>query len=306
MTAGAAWTTQSERSNQAMLRLMTWISLRLGRRVARVVLVGIAAYFVAFAPRARRASRDYLSRALGRRAGLRDAWRHMFSFAATVHDRVYLLNDRFDLFDIRLQGAELVDAALADGRGVLLVGAHLGSFEVLRALSRRRGGMRVCMMMYEDNARKINAALQAINPHASHDIIALGRPDAMLRLSEALDSGAVVGLLADRTLHGDGSVQLPLLGTPAPWPLGPWRIAALLRRPVLLAVGLYRGGNRYDVTFSQLADFSITARAQRDAAMRAAAAAYAAAVQQYCLDAPYNWFNFYDFWTTPSSPQPAR
>ncbi len=306
MNARPDWTRHGERSNQAMLRLMTWISLRLGRRVARVVLVGIAAYFVAFAPRARSASRDYLRRALGRRAGLRDCLRHMFRFAATIHDRVYLLNDRFDLFDIRLQGAELVDAALADGRGALLVGAHLGSFEVLRALSRQRGGMRVCMMMYEDNARKINAALQAINPRANHDIIALGRPDSMLRLDAALASGAVVGLLADRTLHGDGTVELPLLGAPAPWPLGPWRIAALLRRPVLLAVGLYRGGNRYDVVFSRIADFSATTRAGRDAAMRDAAAAYASAVQQYCLDAPYNWFNFYDFWTAPSPPPPAR
>ena len=100
--AGADWLRQQEKSNLAILKLMVWISLTFGRRIGRVVLYGIAAYYVLFAARARRASRAYLQRALGRWAEWSDGFRHVLAFASTIHDRIYLLNDRFDLFDIEM------------------------------------------------------------------------------------------------------------------------------------------------------------------------------------------------------------
>lgn len=103
------WLRQQERSNLAILKLMVWISLTFGRTIGRVVLYGIAAYFVLFSPRARRFSRDYLHLALNRWAEWSDGFRHVFSFASTIHDRIYLLNDRFDLFDIDIIGAEAVE-----------------------------------------------------------------------------------------------------------------------------------------------------------------------------------------------------
>src|SRR5512143_2862981 len=122
--AAPNWLRQQERSNLAILRVMVWISLRLGRAAGRVVLAGIALYFTLFSPQARRASRAYLKRALGRWANWSDGFRHVFSFATTIHDRVYLLNARFDLFDIEVVGAEALQEALARQPGVLLMGAH--------------------------------------------------------------------------------------------------------------------------------------------------------------------------------------
>ena len=86
------------------------------------------------------------------------------------------------------------------------------------------------------------------------------------------------------------------LGQPAPFPVGPWRMAAMLRRPVFFMTGLYLGGNRYQLHFEPLADFSQTPRADRDAAIRAAMQHYADRLTHYCRLAPYNWFNFFDFW----------
>ncbi|HQU14653.1 MAG: LpxL/LpxP family acyltransferase [Gammaproteobacteria bacterium] len=279
-----------------MLRIMTWISLRMGRRISHAVLAGIAVYFVLFTPRARRASRQYLGRALGREASWADGFRHVFAFASTIHDRIYLLNERFDLFDIRVSGQEIIDDALARGQGAFLIGAHFGSFEVLRALARQRGDLPVAMLMYEDNARRINATLNAINPMAARDIIPLGQVDSMLRLRERLDAGAVVGILGDRSLHDDATASLPFLGVPAPWPRGPLRIAALLRRPVIFMVAVYRGSNRYDVHFEALTDFSQVGLKKSAVALDAALARYVGCLQAHCLAAPYNWFNFYDFW----------
>lgn len=301
MTPPSDWRRQQERSNLAILKLMVWISLTFGRRIGRLVLHGIAAYFVLFAPRARRASRAYLERALGRWAEWLDGYRHVFSFASTIHDRIYLLNDRFDLFDIEVHGAEALLAALEKQPGALLIGAHLGSFEALRAVGRSRAGLKVAMLMYEENARKINSTLQAINPKAGEDILPLGRVDSMLAARDKLEQGYLVGMLADRglgdpALGTDSTVDCEFLGKMAPFPLGPWRLAAMLRRPVFFMTGLYLGSNRYQIHFEALADFSTVQRVDRDQAIRAAMRAYADRLSHYCRIAPYNWFNFYDFW----------
>jgi len=296
MKAERDWRHQQERSNLAILRLMVWISLTFGRTVGRLVLHGIATYYVLFAPRARRASREYLHRALGRWAQWTDGYRHVFSFASTIHDRIYLLNDRFDLFDIEVIGAEALNATLARQPGALLIGAHLGSFEVLRAVGRGRAGLKVAMLMYEENARKINATLQAINPRAADDILPLGRVDSMLTARDRLAQGYLVGMLADRGLGDDPSMECNFLGQPAAFPLGPWRMAAMLQRPVFFMTGLYLGGNRYRIHFEPLADFSNVTRADRKQAIADAVQAYAGRLEAHCRNAPYNWFNFFDFW----------
>lgn len=296
VTTNDAWLHRPERSNMAILRLMVWISLTLGRPVGRWVLYGIAAYFLAFAPLARRSSREYLTRVLGRAPTLPEQFKHFLTFASTIHDRLYLLNGRFDLFDIEITGDDVVGDTMAGGQGVLLMGAHLGSFEVMRSLGRKFIGNSVSMLMYEQNARKLNATLEAINPAATQDIIALGRPESMLRAQEKLAEGHMVGMLADRGLGNDPTRSFSFLGKPAAFPLGPFRVAAMLRRPVIFMTGLYLGGNRYRIHFERLADFSQVERAQREAAMANAQAAYVARLEHYCRLAPFNWFNFFDIW----------
>lgn len=294
--ANAEWARQPERSNMAMLRLMAWLSLRLGRPAGRVVLHLIAAYFFLFAPSARRASRAYLPRALGRPARIGDGYRQVFSFAATIHDRVYLLKDRFDLFDIRIEGEALIRDQIASGEGALLFGAHVGSFEVIRAIGRTQPGLKVALAMFEDNARRINTLLAALNPSASPEVIALGKLDAMLRIHARIEDGALVGVLADRSLGDEMRRPVKLLGTTADLPIGPFRMAAMLGARIIFMAGLYHGGNRYTIRFEPIADFSVVGRHDREAAIDAAMQAYAAALERCCHDAPSNWFNFFDFW----------
>ena len=142
----------------------------------------------------------------------------------------------------------------------------------------------------------INATLSAINPKAQQDIIALGHIGSMIQAHELLAQGTIVGMLGDRSLGNDDTRPLSFLGDPAELPLGPFRMAAILKRPVLFMTGLYQGGNRYDIHFEALADFSALPPRGRTLAVEAAMTRYAALMEQYCRSAPYNWFNFFDFW----------
>ncbi len=292
----ADWIRHRERGSTALLRIMAFVSLQLGRTLSRVPLYGIAIYFFLFAPGARRYSRRYLRLALGHAPRARDRFRQVLSFATTIHDRVYLINEQFELFNITLEGESLLLEQADSGRGALLMGAHMGSFEVMHSLGRRRRGLEVAMAMYEENARKINATLAAINPQAVTDIVPLGRIDAMLNIAERLERGAFVGVLGDRTLGSEPVHPVTLLGERAFLPIGPMRAAAILRCPVFFMAGLYRGANNYHVVFERVADFSSTPAGTREFAVRSAIERYAAVLDRYCRSDPYNWFNFYDFW----------
>jgi len=292
------WVTRPERSNRATIRFMVWAALSLGRGATRALLHPICIYFLLFSREARTASREFLGRALesGRAPRWLGPYRSFHRFASTILDRVFLLNDRHDLFDIRVIGGDVMAGVHASHPGVLLLGAHLGSFEATRALGRQMQVPRINLVMYEDNALKLNSVLDAINPNLSTNVIALGHVDSMLHVKAALERGECVGMLADRTIEGEGTQRLPFLGQAAAFPTGPFRIAGMLRRPIVLMFGLYRGGNRYEIHFELLSDMRPTEGQSRAEMVDTAQRRYVERLEHYARDAPDNWFNFYDFW----------
>lgn len=291
-----AWLRCKERGSAWSIRLGVHLALLLGRPLARLFLPLGCLYFLLFAPEAQNASRDYLGRVLGRKPGLRDVFRHYHAFGACILDRLFFVKGRTDLFDVRIIGEELLIDLLARNSGCFLLGAHIGSFEVLRAMGRAHPDLRINMLMYEENAQKIAAALGDIAPEMAREIISLGRPDSFIRTLSSLDGGNFVGLLADRSLTSDHQIRLPFLDAPAPFSPGAFRMMALLKKPVLLMVGLYRGGNRYDIHIERFAMPDDLPQRAGAAEIEALAARYAGRLDHYCRAAPYNWFNFYKFW----------
>lgn len=289
------WMQHQERGSFFLLRLMSRVSLAFGRRLSRPVVYAIALYFLLAAPAVRKASRSYLKRVLQNPVTWGDLYRHILAFASTIHDRFYLLNGQADLFDIQVFGEEPIRDHHNKGQGLLLFGAHMGSFEVLLNHS-RSNHFNSCVAMYPENARQLNRALAAINPQAIADIIPLGQVDSMLTIHHKLNTGALLGVLADRAAGPDQYLSLPLLGAPARFPTGPFRMAAMLGQPVYFMTGRYCGGNRYEVHFEPLADFTGVSRNQRNAAVEGALQQYVATLERHCKAAPYNWFNFFDFW----------
>lgn len=290
-----AWLRQHERSNLFALRLLVGFTLLLGRRAGRVLLHPITAYFLVSGPRARRASRTYLARVLGRPAGWADLYRHFYTFAAVSLDRLFLLRERFAPFDVRVHGEDVLLEAETKGEGRLMLGGHLGSFEAPRVLGRQKP-VTVNLVMYEENARRIASVTKVLDPELLERIIPLGRFDSMLRVADCLDRGEWVGVLADRSLSEGPRHRTAFLGQQAHFALAPFRMAAMLKHTVVFMVGVYRGGNRYDLHFEKLIDAEEFRRRDRDAALCEWVERYVSRLEYYCRLAPYNWFNFFDFW----------
>lgn len=290
------WVERPERGSRLALRLLSRLTLKLGRPVGRALLYPICAYFVLFSRRARRASAEYLRRALGRPARLGDVFRHYHAFAATGLDRFHLLAGKYSAFDVKLSAPAGLLEGLRQGRGCILLGAHLGSFEVLRARSVADRVPPVNVLMHLDHVEKLNSELLRLAPGTESRIIPLGGPASMLRVRECLARGELVGMLGDRVWRDERSCSCEFLGGQARFPLGPLLLAGLLQSPVVLCFGLYLGDRRYEVHLEPFADAIPLESPQREAAVRPWVERYARRVEHYCRLAPYNWFNFHDYW----------
>ncbi len=288
------WLVQQERGSLRLVRLLAWITLRLGRPLARCFLYPICLYFFVFSGGTQRVSRGYLQRSLERPARWMDVFRHYHTFASTIHDRVYLLSGRHRYFDIRMEGAAALHAVLAQKRGCILLGSHLGSFEVLRAHGLFDQQVPLTVIMHEGASANLNAVLHSLHPEIRDRIIPPGTPDTMLAAKERLDRGEMVGILGDRVFGDEKGMNCDFLGQPRMFPEGPFLLAALLQVPVVLFFGLYEGGRQYAIHFEPLAERIPLNRAQRSETIRPWVEQYVSRLEHYCRLYPYNWFNFYD------------
>lgn len=294
-SSGAPWARQTEFGSRRSLAALLWLILHLGPVLAPVLIPPLVGWYLIAAPRSRTASRDYLGRVFARPARLREVARHFHGFAGAVLDRIFLISGRDKAFDIRIEGLEHVTRILDARQGCVLLGSHLGSFEVLRGIA-RQAPVPVRPMMYRRNAGALTDLLDRLSPGLRDHVIEIGEPSSMLRAKEAVERGEIVALLADRSPAGERSVTVPFLGSPAVFPAGPFVLAAVLGVPVVLFYGLRLGPRRYLVRFQPFADRLMLDRANREGDLRRWVSCYAAALEANCRAFPYNWFNFFPFW----------
>lgn len=305
--SGADWKQRPQGGNRFTLWILRTISCYGGRAVGRMLLYPITSYFLLRRGPERRASRAFLTVALGRPATLWDVAKHIHTFASTILDRVFLLSGDIDRFDIRTTGLDVLHAQMDRGRGVLVLGSHLGSFDAMRVLGTKRPDALIRVVLDRAHSRDMQELLDALNPQLAANIIDAGMdgPSIVLAIKEAAEANALVALLVDRAQPGEPTTDARFFGRAAKFPTSPWMIAAMLKLPVVLAFGLYRGGKRYDLHFELFSDGLDIPRQHRAARIGECVQAYADALERRAREAPYNWFNFYDFWPLDAI-DPAR
>lgn len=280
--------------------LLVRIAAFAGRPLACAALWPVALYFLCTGRTARRASRSYLGRVGGRRASALQVLHHFHAFAVCTLDRWLILAGRDPRLAMQTLLPPEVAAVTASGRGAIVLVSHLGSFEVLRQLGEGAHGVPLRIVLDRRHGGRAIAMLERVNPGFARSIVDAGRggPELVLALREALAAGASVGIMADRVRSADeAAVPVRLLGGSARLPAAPWALASVLGAPVVAAFGLYRGGRRYEAVFELLAERVEPGRAARDAVIARLAQDYATRLERVLRQAPYNWFNFFPYWT---------
>jgi len=300
----AGWSSAQERGSALALRFIVGCVRIIGSGPLVVLLAPIAFYFVIFARESTSASRAYLRRIRRLRSesgepGFLAVFRHYYNFAAAILDRVALWSSAIDGFDIEIHGREHMEPAIEARSGAILVGAHIGSFDVLRVIA-READIPINVLMYSVNAERINDAFKRLDPDSTVRIIDLDQTsmNTGLEIRRCIERGEFVAVLGDRMRPGsrDRVSYASFLGESAAFPQGPFLMAHLLQMPVVLTIALRRGPRCYDIYLETIADGARISPRERPAVIQKQIELYASRLEHYCLKAPLQWFNFYDFW----------
>jgi predicted LPLAT superfamily acyltransferase len=293
--APGGWLQKREVGSVLGIRLLLYVATAFGRAPVRGLLRVIVLYYALVHGAARAASRAYLRR-IGRPSGFWAVYDHLLRFAQCAADRPFLIAGRHEAFAVQTHGAEHLTALSRERRGALLLGAHLGSFEALHAQAGQER-LVINVVGYFRNARMINRVLEELGSQVHARLLEPGSGiDFALKLRDCIERGEFVAMLGDRDLDGK-TVEVEFLGGRAPFPTGPFALAAALGCPVLLTFGLHHPPNRYELYCEPFAERVQLPRAEREQALHAHAQRFAARLEHYCRLAPDNWFNFYDFWS---------
>jgi predicted LPLAT superfamily acyltransferase len=304
----SAWAATAERGSLTALFLIRWFYARFGRWASVALLTPIVAYFFVTGGATRRASMDYLRTlwatprgrtALGEPPSWRHVFRHLHEFAENLLDRMIVWSGDVERICIDDPGSEHLLELVRQRRGGILLGAHLGSYDMLRLLSAQTGIV-VNVLMFTRHAARINAFFERLHPGLEMRLIHFepGSISAAFEMKAAIERGEFVGMLGDRVWESerDRSVNVPFLGRPARFPLGPFLLQAVLGCPLLLTVCVRTGPGRYAASAQPFAPAGVVPRRDRAKHAEELARLYAAALEEWCVRAPYQWFNFFEFW----------
>jgi predicted LPLAT superfamily acyltransferase len=301
----ASWLSVAERGSILGMRFVVWCYRLLGRRFCQLLILPAVLYFFLTDRTGRRASLRYLRRlyarpggalALGHRPTWWDSFRHYRECGLSILDRVGFWLGRDDDCTIAFHDEGQFASLETEGRGAIILGAHLGSFDALRVLA-RRSHIVVNVVMFIEHARMINSIFHALDRDASLRMIQLDPASikSVFTIKACIERGECVALLADRVGIGDDkrTGQVTFLGDRALFPHGPFLLASLLKCPMIFMVALRVGDGRYEAFAERFAERVVVAGSED---LNALASDYARRLERYCLMAPYQWFNFYDYW----------
>lgn len=294
------WRAEEERGSIFWIKAMVIFATMFGRGPARLIVAFVAFYFTLFSANARRAVHVF-RRHLGEPTGFWAAYRQVLRFAQCSLDTLFFLQGKTKYFTVSRNGHHHLERLRETKTGVILLGAHLGSFSAMRMQSAKES-LPLHPVVYTKHAKRFNRVIEELDPGSKVSLIEMGEGgeiDFMLSIREKLEAGAMIAILGDRTQAGKKNVTVDFLGGKAEVPAGPYLLASMLRCPVYFTAGLYRGGNHYELFCIPFAERIDLPRGKREEGIQRYAQQYADQLAEFCRKAPDNWFNFYDFWVRP-------
>lgn len=305
------WSRAAERGSHVGMLLLHCAYRVFGRGAVRLMLHPVVGYFFLTGGAARRASQQYLQRLFEHTWPVpalpaptwRDSYAHMLSFAESCADKWAAWVGELDHARVAFPRRDDFLRLITSGKGAVIVGSHLGNLEMCRALATAEGHRGVNALVYTQHAQRFNTLLDRANQSYRLNLIqvsALG-PDTAILLHEKIERGELIVIVGDRTPPSEnGRVsEVDFLGRKAPFAQGPFLLAASLECPVYLFFCL-REEEGYRIHFEHFADRIHLPRRRRDEALREYMQRYALRLEAYCTRAPYQWFNFFDFWNAES------
>ncbi|MGC6113371.1 glycosyltransferase [Klebsiella aerogenes] len=312
--ASPHWARQQEVKGLWGMRLMLLVWRLLGRKAFSLLLYPVVGVYWLTAATARRASQQWITRVREQLAARQmpipptlTSYRHFQRFGEAMLDKIASWRGelQFGRDVVFTAGAEET-LNISDPRGKLLLVSHLGDVEACRALAQLQGGKTINALVFSENAQRFKQIMTEMAPQAGLNLMPVNDigPDTAILLQEKLDRGEWIAIVGDRIAvnpqrGGEWRVCWSrFMGQAAPFPQGPFILAAILRCPVNLLFALRQQG-KLRIYCEPFADPLLLPRADRQQALQHIIDLYAERLEHYALQSPLDWFNFFDFWRLP-------
>lgn len=305
------WSKRQEQGTIFGIKLLLAIYSLLGRKVFNLILKVVIGYYHLVGKDAKQASEIYLSqlKSYAQQHSFElpeklDSYHHLLSFGHTMLDKLAAWKGDFSVENLTIHGQENFQRMVDNKQGVVILGSHLGNIELCRALGRRHSHIKINALVFTEHAERFNSVMKAVNPSSELNLIQVSSmgPDTAILLQQKIEQGEWIVIVGDRTSTSkeSRSVWADFLGKPAPFPQGPFMLAAILKAPVYLLFGLRDDSSdkpHFNVYFEPFREQIVLPRKERQAALQQVVQDYAQRLQHYTLQAPLQWYNFFNFWT---------
>lgn len=297
------WADLNEVTTSLGMRILFLVYRVFGRIPVLIILYPVILWFFIASKVARNSSFDYLSRLYiysnkrTPKPTMCNVFRHLYAFGECILDKLIIWSGRLEDLDYSLEGLDGFDTLIGRNSGAVIVVSHLGNLDFCRAVARRYPDLKLTVLVHTTHAVKFNQLLKSINPESALNIIQVSKfsmQDAMA-LSEKIQNGELISIAGDRVpLFWGNTIPVNFLSSRANLPLGAYVLAKTLGAPLFSLMALKVNG-RYELSCKQISSWDEFDKTG-SVGMGSAAQSFAEVLEQGCIRAPFQWFNFYPFW----------
>ncbi len=278
----------------------------LGLRVTYLLAIPVAVYFSFMSPDIE-AAMAYHRRMLGPQPWWKRRWlvfRHFYSFGRAIIDRIAILAGDRKHFSFFFDGEHHLRAAVAEGKGVLALTAHLGNWEAAGQMLTNLN-VPITVTGFDREIPAIRAMLDRTSRQDFKLVPLTGSPTDVLPLVAALRRGEVVAMAGDRA-YGSPVAHVPFLGGTAPFPIGAYVMAAIAGAPLIHVFNLREPGGHYHFFGFPAQHPQMPSHDERDAYLRACTQRFVSDMESVLRRDPFQWYNFFPFWDDEIQEPKAR
>ena len=304
MNEGKHWSKMQERGTYLGMQILLFIYRLFGRKILSIFLYPVVVYLYFSGGSSKRASYEYFQRISRIKhwstpVNFRTGIKHFYCFAQSAFDKIDAWMGKITSDDVIYSQEYPLPELERKKQGAIFIGSHLGNLEVCRALGHDLYQTRINVLVFTHHAVEFNRVMKKINPNANIDLIQAIEvsADLAILLKDRIDNGEILVIAGDRTsVSSQGRVVMSnFLGEPAPFSQGSFILASIMDCPVYFLFCI-KEGRKYRIIFEHVADSLKFARKTRQVELQSIVNKYAQRLEYYCLQYPFQWFNFFDFW----------
>jgi predicted LPLAT superfamily acyltransferase len=315
------WSLQKEQAHYWHVKTMLILFKIFPVVILRIFAFPVGFFYFLFSKRARTESSRFLDKAahfiedkilVKKCLSSFGPLRHIISFSLSLVEKLQSWGGKFPFKAVHFQDdgiGELIQG-LENKKGAFIITSHAGNMELLRGLaSFNQTGVsreiKVISIMDTEVTAHFNKALKELNPQSGMDILNAKILDShtVILLKEKLEAGELAVIAGDRTAvsGAEKNLMLPFLGEQAPFSHGIFYLAALMNVSIFFVFAMRRKDlslmpeydmhvHKYEVSFD-------CTKKERLLRSRDLAVSYVTFLETYCKKHPFQWYNFFNFWS---------